>query len=45
MLAAKAQDKLGKAAEAAAARRQIVEQYPESPLAAEAAGGSKANPK
>ena len=38
MLAAKAYDKLGKAAEAAAARRQIVEQYPESPLAAEAAG-------
>jgi len=38
MLAGMAYDKLGKATEAAAARRQIVEQYPESPLAAEAAG-------
>jgi len=45
MIAAKAYDKLGKAAESAAARRRIVEQYPESPLAAEAAGGSKPNPK
>ncbi len=38
MLAAKAYDKLGKTAEAAEARRRIVEQYPESPLAAEAGG-------
>jgi tetratricopeptide (TPR) repeat protein len=43
LLAAGAQDKLGKAAEAAAARRQIVEQYPESPLAAELK--AKANDK
>jgi tetratricopeptide (TPR) repeat protein len=41
MLAAKAQDKLGKSAEAAAARRQIVQQYPESPLAEEAKAKAK----
>ena len=40
-LAAGAYDKLGKAAEAAAARRQIVEQYPESPLAAEVKANAK----
>jgi len=38
MLAAKACGRLGKDAERRAALRQVVEKYPESPLAAEAAG-------